>query len=108
MLEKEFPQSRPNTIDDGEYRFYNGATIVVRLRDGSAICRHVGMPDGFVGTPEGVLEEMLAGKLINAAGEKEAVPIMEAVTKLERLDSAGVNGLLKQVMAIIERDTDTK
>jgi 2-methylcitrate dehydratase PrpD len=108
MLKKEFPESRPNLINDGEYRFYNGATVVVRLRDGSAICRHVGMPEGFVGTPESIVEEMLAAKLRNAAGEKEATSILETVNNLERLDSAGVHGLLKQVMAIIERDIDTK
>ncbi len=108
LLEKEFPESRPDTVDDREYRFYNGATVVARLSDGTAICRHVGMPDGFVGTPESVVEEMLAGKLRDAAGENEAVPILEAVNNLELLDSAGLHSLLKQVMAIIERDACVK
>ena len=102
-LKGAFSESRPMITDDSEYRFYNGATVVVRVKEGSDICRHVGMPEGFAGTPDDVVYELLSDKLNHAAGYSEASPILDAINNLEHLDSADVQNLLKQVKAMLKK-----
>jgi hypothetical protein len=103
-LKKEFPESRPRIADDGEYRFHNGATVVARLNDGNAICSHVSMPEGFVGTPENIVHDMLADKLRRAAGNIDATPILDAVNNLEALGPVDVQNLLKEVTSFVEEN----
>jgi 2-methylcitrate dehydratase PrpD len=93
-LKSNFPKSRPKVTTDGQYRFYNGATVVVRLKDGSSLCRHISMPDGFVGTPDDLVETMIQDKLKEAAGDDSGY-IIDLVERLENLDSDKIAGLLE-------------
>jgi 2-methylcitrate dehydratase PrpD len=96
VLKTTFPESRPKITADGQYRFYNGATVVVRFKDGGSICRHISMPEGFVGTPENIVETMLQNKLRQAAGDDSGY-IIDLVERLEHLDSKQTAGLLEIV-----------